>query len=247
MKNFSELVENLKESVEKEAEKYIDSLKKKGKKDREIIKMVHSKFSSLSSVDILSMMESSIKANLYSEMERSDQESIGEGVYAFIPDRESKKKYYFEGSISYIDSFLLNEEGINEEIKCSICGCSDHFPEDCDNIEKICKTHSKKIEEYCNFLRPVLFENERATNQDVLDFLSSLQKAKKENKDKTFVYKEETYSISEQSGILKNLFREEKDILVYGECHGKVYKVKGENYPKGVSLVKLNNFKRTDQ
>lgn len=244
MKNFEQLKNSLKETVKDNAQILIKDLKKSGVDKTDILKEIKSKYSSLSSMEILSMMEGitgiPTTGSLIPVVESKGYDCVD---YIFVPDLEEGKKYYIEGTVAFSDISLLEKEtDVRLKKDCILCRSKEHAAEDCDNIEEMCKTFGKRIARYCTQIKEVI--NPSFTNTDTLKFIVAMNESKKLRNEKTFEFDGKKYNIKEQTELLKDYLEDGSDKEVYGYIKGRLYEVKDSKYPKNVQYIKVSNFNK---
>ena len=245
MKNFTEMTKGLLESVRTDAKALVNSLKKEGKREEEIIRTIGKKFPSLSSIEILALMESVTKIPVTGNLvlvKESNMVSCEKDII-LIPDSSSLSRFYVEGEVEY--SFLPILESnvdLRRKTHCEMCNSDEHFVEDCDNLLEVCKTHEKKILRYCFGLKSKI--NEQFTNVDVLNMMIEMNKAKKIRNQKTFEFKSQIYSIEKINEIVREFNEDLSAKEVYGYCSGKIYEVINGKYPENCEYIRLYNFSR---
>ena len=249
MKNLSELVTTLKESNLKKAKARIKALRKKGKKDVDIIKTIHGEFKGMDSFELLGLMESltgiPVSEDLvpYESEKLLSEDSDGSSVI-FILDEKNGKKFYIEGYVNYKNRDLTENKGngIVKEFECDLCGSTEHATEDCDKIEEVVKTNPKKVASMCNNIRKSLGNG--LNNRDILDMMVEMNTKKAEMVEKNFIFNGTVYNIKEHTQVIKDIITSEDDVQnIYGECVGKFYRVVDSKFQTECSYVNITSFK----
>lgn len=244
MKNFEQLKNSLKDSVKTNARNSVLEMKKSGSQKSEILKEIKRKYSSLSDMEILSMMEGvtgiPVTGNI---VPVNEQKGFDCEDYIFVPDSEEGKKYYIEGTVSFKElSLLEKEKDIRLKKKCELCLSREHGAEDCTNIQELCKTYGKRVARYCSHIKEVI--NPEFSNTQVLEFIVSMNEAKEQRNEKSFEFDGKKYSIKEQTDLLKDYLEDGSDKEVYGYIKGRLYQVKNSEYPKNIQYIKVSNFNK---
>ena len=237
------LTEKLKKEVMDDAEKVVKKAKEKKLTDNQIIKLLKKDYKSLSTIDILTLMEKQtgipVSGNIIDFHENYSFQS--EKNLIFVPHEEGKN-YFIEGLLNYeFLSLMEKKEHMKFAKKCSLCDSEEHDAENCDQLEEMCETHEPRIVKWCIDIKEKI--NPCFSNIEVYDFLQEMSKQKKKQIEKYFYFKEEKYSISEITNILKEHLENYKPKNVFGEIKGKVYEVIDENYPENCQYINVNKLK----
>ena len=126
MKNFSDITQHLKESVKTNAKKDITALKKKKKSDSEIISTISKKYKGkLSSIDILSLMETYTRIPVTGNIKKVDDlisSDESDKNFILVLDENSKKDFYVEGFLNYeFVNILESNPNLRTEKYCKAC------------------------------------------------------------------------------------------------------------------------------
>ena len=241
--DLTSLTEKLKKEVMNNAGELVKKAKNKNLSDNQIIKLLKKDYKSLTTIDILSLMEKQtgipVSGNL---LDFHEKHNIDNDKNLIIVPHEEGKNYYVEGNLNYdFLSLMEKKEHMKFAKKCSLCDSEEHNDEDCDQLEEMCETHEPRIVKWCMEIKEKI--NPDFSNKEVYSFLQEMSKQKKKAVEKYFFFKEEQYSISKITNVLKEHLENHKPKNVFGELKGKVYEVIDENYPENCQYIKINKIK----